>query len=400
MPPAIEREPMTIQQFNYPTTILYGPGAALALAQRIAQRATSDDERRVLLVTDPGIVDAGLAERVTDYLTEAGLEVTTYSGVHANPVEADVVGGVTALRGSGARSMVALGGGSPMDVAKAIAVLATHEGPLSRFDDGKGGDRFITNPLPPIYTIPTTAGTGSEVGRSGVIVCADTKVKTVIFHPGLLPRIAALDAELTVGLPPLLTAATGMDAFTHGLEAYLAKGFHPMADAIALGCMEIVVQHLPAAVARGEDLDARGNMLLAASMGATAFQKGLGMIHSLAHPLSTRYGIHHGMANALLMPPVLRWQLEKKSAQFTADLWARYARVARIFGSVRDAADLPAAIGDLCRRVGITQTLPGLGLRAEDIPALADEAFADACHQSNPLPVTRDDMAAAYQACL
>src|SRR5690606_28725546 len=149
-------------------------------------------------------------------------------------------------------------GGSPMDTAKAIAVLATHDGPLSRFDDAKGGDRHITGPLPPIYAIPTTAGTGSEVGRSGVIICADTKVKTVIFHPGLMPRIAVLDPALIVGLPPQITAATGMDAFTHGLEAYLARGFHPMADAIALGCMELVVQHLPAAVARGEDLDARG----------------------------------------------------------------------------------------------------------------------------------------------
>jgi 4-hydroxybutyrate dehydrogenase len=391
---------MPILQFNYPTTVLYGPGAALELAQRIAQRAASADERQLLLVTDPGVIDVGLAERVTDYLAEAGLSVLTYSGVHANPVEADVIGGVAAFRDAGATAMVALGGGSPMDVAKAIAVLATHEGPLSRFDDAKGGDRFITRPLPPIYAIPTTAGTGSEVGRSGVIVCADTHVKTVIFHPGLMPRIAALDPELTVGLPPMLTAATGMDAFTHGLEAYLARGFHPMADAIALGCMELVVQHLPAAVARGEDLDARGNMLLAASMGATAFQKGLGVIHSMAHPLSTRYGIHHGTANALLMPPVLRWQLDNKTAQFTADLWARYARVARLFGSVRDAADLPAAIADLCRRVGITQTLADLGLRAGDIPGLAEEAFADVCHQSNPVPFTREDLAAAFRACL
>ena len=391
---------MPCLQFNYPTSILYGPGAALEMAQRISRNASSGDDRQLLLVTDPGVVDAGLAERVIDYLTETGLSVLTYSGVHGNPVEADVIGGVAAFRDAGATGMVALGGGSAMDVAKAIAVLATHEGPLSRFDDAKGGDRFIIRALPPIYAIPTTAGTGSEVGRSGVIVCADTKIKTVIFHPGLMPRMAALDPELTVGLPPLLTAATGMDAFTHGLEAYLARGFHPMADAIALGCMELVVQHLPAAVARGEDLDARGNMLLAATMGATAFQKGLGAIHSMAHPLSTRYGIHHGLANALLMPAVLRWQLENKTAQFTADLWARYARVSRLFGSVRDAADLPTAIADLCRRAGIHETLAGLGLRSEDIPALADEAVADPCHQGNPVPFTRDDFAAAFQACL
>lgn len=392
---------MSALQFNFPTTILYGPGAAIELAQRLARQSASDDERRLLLVTDPGLVDAGLAERVSDHLTEAGLTVVTYSEVHGNPVEADVTGGVTAYRDAGARGIVALGGGSPMDTAKAIAVLATHDGPLSRFDDAKGGDRHIDGALlPPIYAIPTTAGTGSEVGRAGVIICADTRVKTVVFHPGLMPRVAVLDPELTVGLPPKITAATGMDAFTHGLEAYLARGFHPMADAVALGCMELVVQHLPAAVARGEDLDARGNMLLAASMGATAFQKGLGVIHAMAHPLSTRYGVHHGLANALLMPPVLGWQLERKTAHFTADLWARYARVARLFGSVRDAADLPAAIADLCRRVGITETLADHGLRREDIPALAGEALADAALQGNPIGLTRDDLAAAYERCL
>ncbi|WP_428268044.1 iron-containing alcohol dehydrogenase [Haliangium sp.] len=391
---------MSIQQFNYPTTILYGPGATRELAQRLAQRAGGEDDRRVLLVTDPGLVDAGLAEAVSDNLSEAGLTVTVHSEVHGNPVEADVVSGVERWRDSGSRAIVALGGGSPMDAAKAIAVLATHDGPLSRFDDAQGGDRFITAPLPPIYAIPTTAGTGSEVGRAGVIVCADTGVKTVIFHPDLLPRIAVLDPELTVGLPPHLTAATGMDAFTHGLEAYLAQGFHPMADAIALGCMELVVQHLPAAVARGEDLSERGHMLLAATMGATAFQKGLGIIHSMAHPLSTRYGIHHGLANALLMPPVLAWQLEAKAAAFTADLWSRHARVARLFGSARDPGDLPEAIAELCRRVGITDTLSDHGLRDDDIPALADEAAADGCHRTNPIPVTRDDFVAAFRRCL
>ncbi len=394
---------MSIQQFSYPTKILYGPGAAFELAHHLAEAAKAGaDERRqrVLLVTDPGLVEVGLSERVSDLLTDAGLSVSVHSEVHGNPVEADVVAGVASLRAHDAGVIVALGGGSPMDVAKAIAVLAAHDGPLSRFDDGKGGDRLITAPMAPIYAIPTTAGTGSEVGRSGVIVCADTGVKTVIFHPDLLPRVAVLDPELTVGLPPHLTAATGMDAFTHGLEAYLAKGFHPMADAIALGCMELVVQHLPAAVARGEDLDARGHMLMAATMGATAFQKGLGIVHSMAHPLSTRYDIHHGLANALLLAPVLRWQLSAKTSQFTADLWARYARVARLFGSTRDAADLPAAITDLCARVGITGRLSDHGLKAEDIDGLADEAFADSCHHGNSIPLERDDFKAAFESCL
>lgn len=387
---------MTIQQFNYPTTMLYGPGAVGELAKRLADMHGGET---LLLVTDPGLIEVGMAREVADHLRGWGLVVVKFSDVHGNPTETDVLSGVDAFRSSGATAIVALGGGSPMDVAKAIAVLCSHEGPLSRFDDAQGGDRYITNPMPPIYAIPTTAGTGSEVGRSGVIVCADTQVKTVIFHPNLMPRIAVLDAELSVGMPPRLTAATGMDAFTHGLEAYLAKGFHPMADAIALGCMELVIQHLSRAVEAGGDLDARGHMLLAASMGATAFQKGLGMIHSMAHPMSTHYNMHHGLANALLMPTALAWQLENKAEQFTADLRERYARVAGLFGK-REPEELPGAIAALCARVGIDTTLVEGGLSEADIPSLADEAFKDACHASNPIPLDRDDFAAAFRACL
>jgi alcohol dehydrogenase class IV len=328
--------------------------------------------------------------------------VELFTDVHPNPIEEDVEQGVEAFRRSGASGLIALGGGSPMDVAKAIAVLVTHQGPLSRFDDAKGGDRNITNPVPPVYAIPTTAGTGSEVGRSGVIITRDTKAKTVIFHPSLMPKVAVLDPELTVGLPASLTAATGFDAFTHGLEAYFAKGFHPIADAVALGCMELVVEALPRAVARGDDLEARGRMLLAASMGATAFQKGLGVIHSLAHPLSTHYGIHHGLANALLMPTALGFQLEEKADKFTDDLRDRYQRVARLFRGREKArpGDLPEAVSAFRTRIGIEDTLPERGLKREDIPQLAREAHADPCHAQNPIPLTRDDLAAMYERCL
>jgi alcohol dehydrogenase class IV len=231
-----------------------------------------------------------------------------------------------------------------------------------------------------------------------VIITRDTRVKTVIFHPSLMPRMAILDPELTVGLPPHLTAATGFDAFTHGLEAYFARGFHPIADAVALGCMELVVDALPRAVARGDDLEARGRMLLAASMGATAFQKGLGVIHSLAHPLSTHYGIHHGLANALLMPTALAWQLEEKADAFTDNLRERYQRVARLFRGRTQArpGDLPEVVTAFRSRVGIEDTLAERGLRREDIPALAREAFADPCHSLNPIPLTESDLAAIY----
>jgi alcohol dehydrogenase class IV len=387
-----------VLQYNYPTTILYGPGAVAELARRLGAHA----ERRYVFVTDAGVVKAGLAERVGQALGDAGLEIELFDDVHPNPVEEDVEKGVHVFRRIGAAGLIALGGGSPMDVAKAIAVLATHEGPLSRFDDAKGGDKHITRAVPPVYAIPTTAGTGSEVGRSGVIITRDTGVKTVIFHPSLMPKVAVLDPELTTGLPPPLTAATGFDAFTHGLEAYLAKGFHPLADAVALGCMELVVDALPRAVSHGDDLEARGRMLLAASMGATAFQKGLGVIHSLAHPLSTRYGIHHGLANALLMSPALAWQLEEKADEFTDDLRERYQRVARLFRGRAQArpGDLPEVVAAFRSRVGITETLAQRGLRRDDIPRLAHEAFTDPCHSLNPIPLTEPDLASMYERCL
>lgn len=387
---------MPIKQFNYPTTMLYGPGALAELAKRLSE---SRQDAHVLLVTDPGLVDAGVSRAVVDHFKTWGLGVTVHSDVHGNPTETDVLVGADAYRQSGANMIVALGGGSPMDVAKVIAVSATHDGPLSRFDDALGGDKYITEPMPPIYAVPTTAGTGSEVGRSGVIICADTKVKTVIFHPDLMPKIAVLDPDLSIGLPAHLTAATGMDAFTHCLEGYLAKGVHPMSDAIGLGGMEIVIEHLPRAVERGSDLDARGNMLLAASMGATAFQKGLGIIHSMAHPMSTHYDTHHGLANALLMPKALAWQLEARRDAFTDDQLARYTRIAGLFGK-SSADDLPGAIDEMNRRIGITGTLVECGLCAEDIDSLADEGFGDICHQGNPIALTREDFVAAFKSCL
>jgi alcohol dehydrogenase class IV len=387
---------MSALQFNYPTTVLFGPGSVAELARRLRSSGLT----RFLFVTDEGVVRAGLAARVQQALEAEGLRVAAFSSIHPNPIEEDVERGAAAFNESGAQGLVALGGGSPMDVAKAIAVFVTHGGPLSRFDDAKGGDRLIVNPVPPVFAIPTTAGTGSEVGRSGVIITRDTGVKTVIFHPSLMPKIAVLDPELSVGLPPGITAATGLDAFTHGLESYLSRPFHPIADAVAMGCMELVIEALPRAVAQGNDLDARGRMLIAASMGAMAFQKGLGMIHSLAHPLSTHYGIHHGLANALLMPVALAWQLEERGADFSDELRRRYARVASLFRGDGDHQALPAKIAAFCAEVGIRQRLRDLGLRREDVPALAAEAARDPCHLQNPIPVTEADFAVVYLRCL
>ncbi len=388
-----------VNVFNYPTTIIYGSGAVAALAERIAAK---EKGIRLLLVTDQGVVGAGLASRVAETLKEAGISTAIFDAVHSNPLEEDVEAGAEAYRGGSFAGFLAVGGGSPMDVAKAIAVLATHPAPLERYDDTRGGSEKVVSPLPPIYAVPTTAGTGSEVGRSAVVTIRRTKKKTIIFHPTLLPRIAALEPELTAGLPPRITAATGMDAFAHGLESYFSRGFHPIADAVALGCVEMVIENLPRAVERGSDLEARGKMLLAASMGATAFQKGLGVVHSLAHPLSTHYGMHHGLTNALLLPPALDYQAKERGEELSPELRGRWRRAVRLFPG-QDRAEpesLPGAIADFNRRIGLADTLAKLGLRREDIPHLSREAFEDPCHQENPLPMTRKDLALIYERCL
>ena len=266
---------------------------------------------RLFLVTDPGLTKIGLADDVKEQLTVSGLNITIFDDLHPNPLEEDVSRGVEAYRSDDYDGIIALGGGSAMDVAKTIRFMAVHGPPLSQYDDTLGGDKKIIHPLPVMFAIPTTAGTGSEVGRSSVITIKDTGRKTIFFHPNLMPDIAVLDPTLTVGLPAHITAATGMDAFTHCLEAYLVDSFHPMADAIALKGIQMIVENLPKVMDKPNNLDARGQMLLSATMGATAFQKGLGMIHSMAHPLSAQYNIHHGLANALLIKFCLEFTIEK-----------------------------------------------------------------------------------------
>jgi len=385
-----------LHTYHFPTTILFGIGALEALPGRLRSKPPAP----VLLVTDRGLVEAGLCARVEAVIERAGRDVVRFDAVHPNPVEADVVAGAARYREAGCAEIVALGGGSPMDTAKVIGVLATHDGALLDFDALRGGDARIVRPLPPLHAIPTTAGTGSEVGRSAVVVAQATGRKTIVFHPRLMPATAVLDPALTVGLPPHLTAATGFDALTHAVEAYLARGHHPMADAIALGAVEFVARHLPVAVAHGDDLDARGGMLVAATMGATAFQKGLGAVHALAHPLSNHYGTHHGLANALLLPGVLAWQLEHRRAAFSDDLLRRYERLARIWEPDARAEDLPAILARFRADLGLAGRLAAAGVQPEDVPQLAAEAYGDPCRPENPIDLGRDDLAAIYRAVL
>jgi 4-hydroxybutyrate dehydrogenase len=380
-----------MRQYNYPTIILFGEGALAELGKRLRGRTG-----KALIVTDATLAKAGLAGRVAAALREEGVESAIFDGTHPNPVEEDVEKGLEAYRAGGCDALIALGGGSPMDTAKVIRFMATHPGPLAQYDDAKGGDKLIVNPMPPLYAIPTTAGTGSEVGRSGVIILKATGKKTIFFHPRLMPDIAVLEPSLTAGLPPHITAATGIDAFTHCLEAYFVDSFHPMADGIALEGIRLILKALPAAYADGGDLEARGAMQMAAAMGATAFQKGLGMIHSLAHPLSARYNTHHGLANALLLPESLAFL---ESRPLTPAARAKLGRVLGLFAEAGLAKpSLPESVRSFIGSLGVTFGLREHKVPQGDLGPLSQDAFEDSCHASNLVPVKREDLLSVYQA--
>jgi alcohol dehydrogenase class IV len=377
---------MNLVTWSFPTTIVFGVGSLSTLAEH-AKRIGGT---RALVVGDAGVTKAGILAQVTKALADGGLVSLGFDEVDPNPVEKNIERGVLAYRNFRADVVVAVGGGSPLDAGKLIALKTTHDRPLADYDDAAGGDRFITANVPPIITVPTTAGTGSEVGRSGVVTLAATGRKTVIFSPHLLAKVAILDPMLTRSLPPRVTAATGFDALTHCLEAYVALGDHPMADAIALGGLELCARHLERAVKHGEDLEARGGMMKAAMMGAVAFQKGLGACHSLAHPLSSEKGLHHGLANALCLPQVVEFN--------ATAVPERLERVRTLLD--RGVGTLAGALRELRKSLGLPSGLREEGVVPADLDRLADKAFEDACHRSNPRPVTREDLRALYAASL
>jgi 4-hydroxybutyrate dehydrogenase len=377
---------MSIVTWSFPTKIVFGAGALSTLGDHV--RAAGG--QRALIVADAGVVKAGITDRVRKALEGAGLAAMVFDRVDPNPVLKNVTEGVAAYRSHGADIIVAVGGGSPLDAGKLIALKTTHERPMEEYDDAIGGDAHITSNVPPIITIPTTAGTGSEVGRSGVVTLEATGRKTVIFSPYLLARAAILDPELTVSMPPKVTAATGFDALTHCIEAYLANGDHPMADGIALQGIELVAKHLARAVEAGADLNARGGMMKAAMMGAVAFQKGLGVCHSLAHPLSSEKNLHHGLANALCLPAVVDFN--------NAAVPDRVERVRRLVDMT--STSLSNALRGLRDKVGLPNGLAAEGVVKADVPKLADKAMEDACHRSNPRACTREDMVKLYELSL
>jgi alcohol dehydrogenase class IV len=357
--------------WNYPTAIRFGAGRAAELGE--ACRAAGME--RPLLVTDPALAKLPMVRAA---LASAGAGL--FCDIHSNPVGADVDAGLAAYREGGHDGVIAFGGGSALDVGKVVAFMSGQRRPLWDFEDKEDWwSRADAAGIAPVVAVPTTAGTGSEVGRAGVILDEQAGVKKIVFHPKMLPAVVILDPELTLGLPPHVTAATGMDALSHCLEAYCAPGFHPMADGIAAEGMKLIREWLPRAVADGTDLDARGHMLVAAAMGATAFQKGLGGMHALSHPIGALLGTHHGLTNAVLMPYMLAFN--------RTAIEDRLTRLAGYIG-LEDASfdGFQAWIVELREALGIPHRLADLGMAGADLERLAAMAEADPSAGGNPLP--------------
>lgn len=377
-----------LSTWSFPTRILFGSGSSRVVGVE-AKRAGM---KRALLVSDPGVCQAGVLASTQRALDAAGVAWELFSEISTNPSEAEVNAGAGRYRAARADGVVGVGGGAALDVAKLIVVRHSVEHPFEALDDAAGGDRWIPPQLPPVIAVPTTAGTGSEVGRAAVLTLASSGVKTVVFAPSMMPYAAVLDPELSVSLPPSATAATGFDALTHCFEAYMAPGDHPLADAIALGGLEIIARDLPRVVANGADLSARGGMLQAALMGATAFQKGLGACHSLSHPLSAELGVHHGLANALCLPAVVDFNERAVSD--------RVRRVGRLFGASDEPGGCGQAMRDLAGSLDLAGGLSGVGVRDDMVERLAELAFRDACHRQNPRACSESDFRDLYRASL
>ncbi len=366
---------------SYLTKIQFDFGAVKLLPEELDSLRI----RRPLIVTDPGIVACGLLERVRAVLP-AELPATVFDGTPENPTEAAVRAALALYREARCDGVVGLGGGSSLDLAKAVRLLVKHPGPLARYAFIEGGLGLIKPDLPPLIAVPTTAGTGSEVGRGAVIVMVDGR-KLAVVSPLMIPSLAICDPELTLGLPARLTAATGLDAMAHCIETFLSPAVNPPAEAIALDGLRRASRHIEAAVADGADRDARWNMMMASMEGAMAFQKGLGAVHAMSHPLGAlpELKLHHGTLNAVVMPAVLR---------FNADhVGEKYDRLAEAMG-LNSGDRVIDAVADLNRRLGIPAGLREMGVMDDWLPALAKQAVVDHCNATNPRPAD----AAAYLA--
>jgi alcohol dehydrogenase len=370
---------MYTANWSYPTAIKFGAGRI----KELADHCKALGMKRPLLVTDRGLAAMPITQNALDILDAAGLGRAIFSDVQPNPDDKNLDAGVKAFKDGGHDGVVAFGGGSGLDLGKAIAFMVGQTRPVWDFEDiGDWWTRASIEGIAPIVAVPTTAGTGSEVGRASVITNSETHVKKIIFHPKFLPSITICDPELTVGMPKIITAGTGMDAFAHCLEAYSAHFYHPMSAGIALEGMRLVKENLPRAYADGADLEARANMMSAAAMGAVAFQKGLGAIHSLSHPVGAIYNTHHGMTNAVVMPPVLRFNrpaIEKKM-----ELVAGYLGIAGGFNGFYDF------VLGLREELNVPDRLSALGVGTDRIEEMAGMAIVDPTAGSNPVELTLD----------
>ena len=377
---------MTISRFAFPTAIHFGVGARALVADHLREQGI----RRPLIVTDKGLAALPILSDFGAGLD--GLSVGVYSGVFGNPTRAQVEGGVAEFRRHKADCVIGFGGGAALDVAKAVALMAAHEGEVLEYAWDHPKVRPITNALPYFIALPTTSGTGSEVGRSSVISDDRTHVKKIIFSPALLAKAVFADPELTVDLPAGVTAATGMDALTHNVESYLSPAYHPLCDGIALEGARIAAHALETAVKDPKNLGARSDMMMSSLMGAIAFQKDLGAVHSCAHALGTVVDMHHGLANGIMIDHVMRFNRDAAEEKM--------AELARVCGAGGDGDAFIAWLGALKERIGIPARLGGKGVTEADIPKLVEVAIHDTCHQTNPKPCSADDFRRIFAEAL
>lgn len=384
---------MSVVKYNYPTAILAGTGAIKLLPTHLKENHLS----RPLIVTDKGIAALPIFSDLMNLLKDAGLSPDSFYDFSGNPVKSQVVNGKKKYQQLQSDSIIAFGGGAALDVAKAIAVIINNPGDLFDYEDVEGA-KPITEEIPHLVAIPTTAGTGSEAGRSAVVSDDKTKRKKIIFAPSLMPKKVFLDPEMTMNLPANITASTGMDALTHLIEAYLAKGTQPLCDGIALEGIRIVSEHLPKCVAfakkgnkkTGAHAESRLQMLNAAMMGAAAFQKGLGVTHSCAHALSTVADMHHGLANGILLPYTMKFNQKGMAA--------RFKNMAQAAGLKKTSpTDFIKWIEGLNKKIGIPKNLKAVGITKNQIPELVEIAVHDVCHPSNPRPVSKKDFETLFK---
>ena len=378
-----------VGNWSYPTSVRFGAGriAEIAEACRVA------GIRKPLLVTDRGLAGMEITAKTRALIEAAGLGGAMFSEVDPNPSDLNVAAGLKVYREGGFDGVIAFGGGSALDLGKTIAFMAGQTRPLWDFEDiGDWWTRANPAGIHPIVAVPTTAGTGSEVGRAGLITNSEIHEKKIIFHPKILPSVVICDPELTVGMPKFITAGTGLDAFAHCVEAYSSPHYHPMSQGIALEGMRLVKEYLPRAYADGSDIEARAHMMSAAAMGATAFQKGLGAIHAISHPVGAVHNTHHGTTNAVCMPEVLKFNRPA--------IEARFEMVAAYLGIKGGFDGFCAFVDEFNASLGIPRTLTEIGVKDADVDALTKSALNDPSVGGNPMPMTYDNTRAMIEALL